>query len=55
MAPNVGMYSATHESVTVGRDRKILTGKEPIRLQNSLPCPLEKKEKTFISGGLSNT
>ena len=26
MAPNVGMYSATHESVTVGRDRKILTG-----------------------------
>ncbi|RMX54609.1 hypothetical protein pdam_00014098 [Pocillopora damicornis] len=33
MATKVEMYSATHESVTVGRDRKILTGSNDIIVQ----------------------
>ena len=47
------MYSATHESVIYrcpwAEIGKYGPRKEPIRLQDSLPCPLrKKKEKTAI-------
>ena len=38
------MYSATHESVPVGGDRKSRLQKNPIRLQGSLHYPLIKEE-----------
>ena len=41
---NVWMYSATHESVPVGGDRKSRLQKNPIRLQGSLHYPLIKEE-----------
>ena len=46
MATKVGMYSATHESFTVARGQigKYWPGKEQIRLQDSLPCPLKKNK-----------
>ena len=43
------MYSATHESVTVASE-KYWPGEEPIRLQDSLPCPLKKKKKKKKKG-----
>ena len=46
MATNVGMYSATNESVTVpvGRDRKIRTALRTNQIVDSLPSPLRKKK-----------
>ena len=41
----IGMYPPTHESFTVVRGQRGKYGprKEPIRLQDSLPCPLKKR------------
>ena len=32
----------------VGRDRKIMKGKEPIRLQDSLTCPQKKNKSLYV-------
>ena len=45
MATNVGMYSATNESVTVpvGRDRKIRTALRTNQIAGFVTVPSEKK------------
>ena len=45
MATKVGMYSATHESVTVasGRDRKIRAVLKTNQIITFVPVPSEKK------------
>ena len=45
MATKVGMYSATHESVTVasGRDRKIRAVLKTNQIVTFVPVPSEKK------------
>ena len=47
MAKKVGMYSATHESVTVpeGRDRKIQTVPRTNQIARFVTVPSEKKKK----------
>ena len=47
MATKLGMYSATHESVTVasGRDRKIRAVLKTNQIVTFVPVPSEKKNK----------
>ena len=46
------MFSATHQSVTVpvGRDRKSGPHQEPIRLQDTLPCPKRENSRVYNTG-----
>ena len=53
MATKVGMYSATHESVTVasGRDRKIWAVLKTNQIVTFVPVPSEKK----INGNIKSS
>ena len=53
MATRVGMYSATHESVTVasGRDRKIRAVLKTNQIVTFVPVPSEKK----INGNIKSS
>ena len=51
-AKKLGIFSATHESVTVplDRDRKSGPHQEPIRLQDTLPCPKRENSRVYNTG-----